>query len=58
MAYVEQALGLLVKLEPERARAKIEAAYKRHGSLGKTAVALGVSRRSLLRWRKLLGDAA
>lgn len=58
MAYVEQALGLLVKLEPDKARRKIEAAYRRAGTLREAAAALGVSRRSLMRWRRLLGVAA
>lgn len=59
MAYVERELGLLVRVNPRLAAVKIAAALKQHGTQEKAAVALGVSRSSLLRWmKKLLKEAA
>jgi len=58
MAYVERKLGLLVKLNPKQAMLTIKVALKAHGTQAKAAVALGVSRRSLIRWMKQLAVAA
>lgn len=58
MAYVERELGLLVKLDPSKARARISGALATHKTQQKAATALGVSRSSLLRWIKALKVSA
>ena len=58
MAYVEQELGLLVRVNPKLAAARIATALKQHGTQEKAARALNVSRSSLLRWIKALRASA
>lgn len=54
--YVEQELGSLVRCKPEEAKQRILEAYRvSDGLIDPTCKLLGVSRRSLLRWTKLLG---
>lgn len=55
MAYRRCELGMLVRLDPKRARTKLLKTFKRHaGRLDPTADELGVHRATLKRWMREL----
>lgn len=57
MAYRENKIGLMVRLEPTRAARRIAAAWSKAGTETGTALALGCGRRSLQRWVRALEAA-
>jgi len=51
MAYREQQVGLLLRIDPDKARELVvDAHIKTHGNITQAAILLGVSRRNLVRW--------
>lgn len=55
MAYRHCRLGYLVRFEPTRAKVRLLKAFSRcGGNMTRTASALGVDRRTLMRWATLL----